>query len=213
MSCFAKDHFWYLLGLCNSVVAAKILEIIAATINYQCGDIAAIPVIMDDSAEIEAETLVKENIAIAKEDWDAFEISFDFQKHPLAKGDQLRKAYAQWEKECAARFSRLKENEERLNCIFLRIYGLENEVSPIVAEKHIALRKADLSRDIRSLIAYGVGCLFGRYPLKDGGAREHLLIPITEKPFFEDDIVTLFCGWLKEVYGEESFSDNLLFIA
>ena len=59
------------------------LEVIAPTINYQCGDIASIPVISDPAQEERICTLVEENIRISREDWDSFETSWDFSRHPL----------------------------------------------------------------------------------------------------------------------------------
>lgn len=84
MSCFADEHLYYLLALCNSVYASEALKVIAPTINYQCGDIANIPVMDADPETVKrAEELAKENIALSAEDWDSFEISRDFKKHPL----------------------------------------------------------------------------------------------------------------------------------
>ena len=83
MSCFCDDHLYYLLALCNSRYAKEVLEVIAPTINYQCGDIAAIPVILDTQKEAEINALVEENIRLSREDWDSFEISWDFSRHPL----------------------------------------------------------------------------------------------------------------------------------
>lgn len=82
MSCFApREKLFYLLALCNTKVVTSILEIIAPTINYQCGDIANIPVI-GMSNKVIGET-VEKNIAVSKSDWDSFETSWDFKKHPL----------------------------------------------------------------------------------------------------------------------------------
>ena len=85
MSCFSNDKLLYLLALCNSSCAMKVLEVIAPTINYQCGDIANIPVIIPDSDEVEnhVKELVKDNIDSCKTDWDYYEVSWDFEKHPL----------------------------------------------------------------------------------------------------------------------------------
>lgn len=85
MSCFSNDKLHYLLALCNSSCAMKVLEVIAPTINYQCGDIANIPVIIPDSDEVEnhVKELVKDNIDSCKTDWDCYEVSWDFEKHPL----------------------------------------------------------------------------------------------------------------------------------
>ena len=73
--------------------------------------------------------------------------------------------YAGWERECNERFATLKANEEELNRIFIDIYGLQDELTPEVEDKDVTVRRADLAREIRSLISYAVGCMFGRYSL------------------------------------------------
>ena len=66
---------------------------------------------------------------------------------------------------CDGRFEKLKTNEEELNRIFIDIYGLQDELTPEVEDKDVTVRRADLGRDIRSLVSYAVGCMFGRYSL------------------------------------------------
>lgn len=85
MSCFAHDEgdLYYLLSLCNSKIAQEVLKVIAPTINYQCGDIADIPVIKSHAYAESIVRIAKENIALCKEDWDSFETSCSFQKHRL----------------------------------------------------------------------------------------------------------------------------------
>ena len=73
--------------------------------------------------------------------------------------------FSAWQAECDARFNQLKANEEELNRIFIDIYGLQDELTPDVADKDVTVRKADLQREIKSLISYAVGCMFGRYSL------------------------------------------------
>ena len=63
----------------------------------------------------------------------------------------------------------MKANEEELNRIFIDIYGLQEELTPEVEDKDVTVRKADLSRDIRSFISYAVGCMFGRYSIYKEG--------------------------------------------
>ena len=83
MSCFASEkQLNYLLALCNTKVVMKVLEVIAPTINYQCGDIANIPVIQDGDTDKICE-VTQENISISKTDWDSYETSWDFKKNPL----------------------------------------------------------------------------------------------------------------------------------
>ena len=83
MSCFASEkQLNYLLALCNTKVVMIVLEVIAPTINYQCGDIANIPVIQDGDTNDICE-VTQDNISISKTDWDSYETSWDFKKHPL----------------------------------------------------------------------------------------------------------------------------------
>lgn len=121
-------------------------------------------------------------IRLSKLDWDSFEMSWDFMQHPLIRCavfsmremdvdrknhiedmNYIEDAFLNWENECSVRFEQLKSNEEKLNRIFINIYGLQNELTPEVESKDITVHKANLSRDIRSFIAYAVGCMFGRY--------------------------------------------------
>lgn len=122
---------------------------------------------MIENSRIEA--LVKRNIVLSKEDWDSFEFSWDFQRHPLAHGSLISDAYNEWEKTCDARFFEMKANEEELNRIFIELYNVQAEVSDTVEEKNVTVSRSDLQRDIRSLISYAVGCMFGRYSLDTDG--------------------------------------------
>ena len=232
MSCFSDDKLFYLMALCNSKVALSVLHILAPTINFQAGDIANIPVLVDIHNKKRVEEITKANVKISKNDWDAFEASWDFKKQPLVSysTNKISTAFEMWSKECAEHFNQLKTNEEELNRIFIDIYGLQDELTPEVEDKDVTVRKADLQRDIKHLISYAVGCMFGRYSLDEDGLAyaggewdnskydtfipdEDNCIPITDEEYFEDDIVGLFCAWLKKVYGEDTLEENLDFIA
>ena len=84
-------------------------------------------------------------------------------------GTLISDKFSAWQAECDARFNQLKANEEELNRIFIDIYGLQDELTPDVADKDVTVRKADLQREIKSLISYAVGCMFGRYSLDVDG--------------------------------------------
>ena len=81
MSFFSDDNLYFLLGLCNSVYTMQVLAIVAPTINYQCGDIANIPVKLVLKENVEKK--VSDNILLSRNDWDSFETSWDFKKHPM----------------------------------------------------------------------------------------------------------------------------------
>lgn len=83
MSCFSDNNLYYLLALCNSKVTTAFLAVFSPTINFQAGDIANIPVAIVDDQVAPVENVVKENIELSKSDWDAYETSWDFKRHPL----------------------------------------------------------------------------------------------------------------------------------
>lgn len=233
MSCFASHELLlYLLGLNNTQVVRKLLSTLAPTINFQAGDIANIPVILNISEEEKINVLVIQNIELEQQEWNDFEMSWDFKNSPLICNgiNTVSAAFKSWSKECNERFNQLKANEEELNRIFIDIYGLQDELTAEVEDKDVTVRKADLQRDIKNLISYAVGCMFGRYSLDEDGLAyaggewdnskydtfipdEDNCIPITDEEYFEDDIVGLFCAWLKKVYGEDTLEENLDFIA
>ncbi len=138
--------------------------------------------------------------------------------------------YKQWEAECEERFNRLKANEEELNRIFIDIYGLQDELTPEVDDKDVTVRKANLQREIKSLISYAVGCMFGRYSLDREGLVyaggewddsayttfkpvKDAIIPICDDDYFSDDIMGRFINFIEVVYGKETLDENLQFIA
>ncbi len=229
---FADNNIlYYLLGFMNTNIANEMLEIINPTVAYQAIDVQKVPLIVDDSYKDEIEQITKDNIAISKNDWDSFEISWDFRRHPLVfSGYSLAEAFITWEDECNAQFYRLKSNEEKLNSIFINIYGLQDELIPEVEDKDITVRKADVQRDVKSLISYAVGCMFGRYSLDvdglvyAGGEWDNSqykayqpdyngILPICDDEYFTDDIVGHFVDFIRTVYGEDTLEENLKFIA
>ena len=167
---FANDrnNEKYLLALFNSNVFQEFLNLVCPGLHYNTGPISKLPVIFAKQEKITA--LAESNIEISRKDWDSFEASWDFKKHPLLRNvSTISEAFAQWQVECDDRFNRLKANEEELNRIFIDIYGLQDELTPEVEDKDVTVRKADLQRDIKSLLSYAVGCMFGRYSTyKDG---------------------------------------------
>lgn len=228
-----KDiSIYVVLAFLNSIVAEKQLNVINPTMSFPPGTINSVGFYMPDTpTQKKIEQLCADCIDIAKTDWNSTEMSWDLLEHPLTTGAEwMSVAYKNWERSCSDRFKQLKSNEEELNRIFIDIYGLQDELTPEVEDKDVTVRKADLGRDIRSLLSYAVGCMFGRYSLDvsglayAGGAWDASkyttfipdkdnILPITDEEYFEDDIVGLLIAWLKKVYGEKTLEENLDFIA
>src|SRR5699024_5124005 len=150
-----------------------VFSLLNETFHYLVGDMNKIPVCFPDN-EISKNyviDVVDTNINISKNDWNSFETSWNFEKHPLVNfaSSNLKSSYNQWQEFAENQFYQLKENEEKLNEIFIDIYGLQDELTPDVAEEDVTVRKADLERDIKSFISYAVGCTFGRYSLDEDG--------------------------------------------
>ena len=252
----AKDanYDYLILAYLNSVVATELISMMNPTLNTTVNDVLGLPILFEKKATIEE--ISEQSVSESQTDWDSFETSWDFAEHPLVKWlRQLRDAtsigatmayyyhgerpkvscpvelcYMLWQGECNDRFAKLKANEEELNRIFIDIHGLQDELTPKVEDKDVTVRRADLGRDIRSLISYAVGCIFGRYSLDKPGLayaggdwnpdQYHTflpdadnVIPITDEEYFTDDLTGLFVAWVKKVFGADSLEDNLAFIA
>ena len=220
----------YVLGLLNSKVIGIILNMLSPTMGFESGYLRKIPLLNGNHDRVVS--LVNNNILLSHSDWDFFETSWDFKIHPLVKNhvSTISEAYNLWNDECESRFNTLKSNEEELNRIFIDIYRLQDELDPYVEDKDVTVRKADLTKDIKSLISYAVGCMFGRYSLDVQGlayARgewdsskytnfipdKDNIIPICDEEYFEDDIVSRFVEFIKVAYGEDTLEENLQFIA
>lgn len=171
------------LGLLNSVVAQTILAFLNPTLNMSCGVVAGVPVCDSDKYNDKIIGLVTANTSLSRDDWDSFETSWDFKRHPLIVGNSIAAAFDAWKNECEERFITLKSNEEELNRIFIDIYGLQDELTPEVADRDVTVarmydRKEDIPQNIKgngyvltrsdvikSFVSYAVGCMFGRYCL------------------------------------------------
>ena len=79
----SKGDALYALGLCNSSFSVKLLQCLAPTLNFQLGDIWRIPYFVDRPFSSTVESLVEDNIALSRSDWDAFEESWNFKRHPI----------------------------------------------------------------------------------------------------------------------------------
>lgn len=233
-----KRYTKFLLAFCNSVVAAKMLTLIAPTINYQIGDIVKLPVIFPSSND-EINNYVGICIKLSKSDWDAFETSWDFQRSPLLShvADHnhnwlLSEAFTTWQKEAQDRFNQLKSNEEELNRIFINLYGLQDELTPEEEDKDVSVRLAERERDIKDFLSYFIGCVFGRYSLDTDGLvyaggnwdadkyvsfkpNKNNLLMLTDTQYFDDerDVIVRLREFLTKTFGADTVNDNLNFIA
>ena len=173
----------HLMAGLNSKIWRNVFSTINPTLNYSSGVIQKAPVPSTSSSDMGSECVI-----LSKKDWDSYETSWDFKHHPLLRSvTRLADAYTAWKSECEQRFLQLKANEEELNRIFIDIYGLQDELTPEVADRDVTVHRVfDTKEDVPesmkgsnyvrtkrdevvSLISYAVGCMFGRYSLDVDG--------------------------------------------
>jgi hypothetical protein len=173
-------------GFLNSPCTNVILKALNPTVNKQIGDIGRLPII---PASEDACSLAEECIKISKTDWDSFETSFDFVKHPLLNfhSTKLKECFLSYKLWTQENFQHLKKIEEQLNSYFIDLYGLSGELMPEETNRDVSVhllgdwKVPDSSDDGKtqylltnkdvssSLISYLCGCLFGRYSLERAG--------------------------------------------
>ena len=229
-SVFIDDYLKYIFGFLNSNVCGNILDLISPTLNYEVGHIASLPIIIDENKVEEINNIVSENIKICKDDWDDYETSWSFKKHPLLKFNEntLENSFKSWETYKKEQFNQLKSNEMKLNEIFSEIYGIDSNYN--VEDKHVSIINSNYENDMKSFVSYAIGCMFGRYSLDEDGLiatnsnfnignystfipDDDNIIPILDNEYFEDDMVGRFVDFVKICFGEESLEKNLEFIA
>ncbi|WP_395430357.1 BREX-1 system adenine-specific DNA-methyltransferase PglX [Levilactobacillus parabrevis] len=235
-----KNQLLYILAFLGTKVTNKIMRTLNPTINSQVGDFNNVPVLLSNG--LKPIRIVKELINIAKDDWDCFEISWDFTSHPLLThiaddkrnevSGKLKNAFSLWQNEAQDRFDQLKSNEEELNRIFIDLYGLNDELTPEVADKDVSVRLADEERDIKSFLSYFVGVVLGRYSLDVEGVAfaggewdsskyrsfvpsEDNLLMLNDADYFGDsrDIIYRLKEFLTATFGSETVDENITYIA
>ncbi len=152
----------YLMGLLNSATASEYLSILSSTFHYKLNELNRVPVLIDNDKKDAVDRLVAVNISISQTDWDAYETSWDFTKHPLrgfgtsmpgmvgaSPINTIESAYKGWKEFAESQFIELKANEEELNRIFIDIYGLNDEITPQIVDKDITVARIyDAQEDI-----------------------------------------------------------------
>jgi len=230
-SFFTNDDIWYYLAYFNSAVFQVFASAICQGLHYSTGQIPKIPVKRIENRDKEnISEIAKRCYSIVENYVNENELSIDFDKSPLLGIGYVEKLYENLKEKRSRAFDKLKSLEEELNRIFIDIYGLQDELTPEVEDKDVTVRKADLQRDIKSLLSYAVGCMFGRYSLDVEGLayaggewdsskyQSYIpdadnVIPITDEEYLDDDIVSRLCAWLKVVYGADTLEANLDYIA
>jgi type II restriction/modification system DNA methylase subunit YeeA len=175
------------IGFLCSRVAEQFLQLLAPSMSFTSGEMNALPFI---EMPLRIDEIVSTCISLAKEDWDAFETSWDFTRSPFLQTESALTSVAILFSGLCRRWSEMTTSLQRLeqesNSVFLETYGLADEMPAEVELEDITLRcnphyrygsgisaearSARLQSDtIRELLSYVVGCVMGRYSLARDG--------------------------------------------
>ncbi len=225
----SKDYV--MLAYFNSKVFQIFADVICQGLHYSTGHIPQVPYLAENEKQDMVSAKSEECLNISTKDWDAFETSWSFKKHPLVfQTTDVGKAYYAWAAECQSRFDTLKANEKELNRIFIDIYRLQGELTPVVKDKDVTVQLADKERDIKSLISYLIGIVMGRYSLDVDGLAyaggdwdaskyrtyqpdDDGIVPIYFKVGMEDGLTAKIITLIKQIYGTDTYRQNIDFIA
>ena len=224
-----EDEFNYILGLLNSNLFLEIVKLFNPTLNFQVKDIRSMPLIIEKKELINK--LVSQCCEISQNDWDDYETSWNFKKHPFLRFNSLNNLhiiFKEWTNFKINQFNLLKNAEIELNKQFNNIYNLNIDYN--VSDENVSISNSKYSEDIKSFVSYTIGCMFGRYSLDNDGIQfaggefninnyhkyipdDDNIIPVLDSEYFEDDIVKRFVKFVKICFGEENLEENLDFIA
>lgn len=82
-SIVSVKKLWYCLGIFGTKIAPLYFAILNPTLSTQVRDVKNLPIIVNGEIEPKIDEIVKENVEICKQDWNDFETSWGFEKHPL----------------------------------------------------------------------------------------------------------------------------------
>ena len=181
------------LSFLNSSCAHGILESLAPTVHFEVGQVSELPLI-DATTSTPDPTIAQRLISLLRNDWNAYETSWDFRTSPLIQrsrsGGSLHDALECWWQDSLHAAHEAQDLEIENNRYWAEVYGLQDEVPIEVPLSRVSLtsnpyfryapskgtvradeeyRRLFAGDAVRDLISYGVGCLFGRYGLDTPG--------------------------------------------
>ena len=178
-----------IMSFANSTVVTKVLEAIAPGTHFEVGQIATIPWIEPESFD---PAPIERLIEVFRDDWDARETSWDFQRPPYLLGDSslLEELFAAWYERSVSTAQQAQRLESENNRFWAGVYGLEGEVEIDVPLSRVSLtynprfafptskgaersekeyRWLHYQRSAEELVSWLIGVIMGRYSLDAPG--------------------------------------------
>ncbi|UFW79632.1 BREX-1 system adenine-specific DNA-methyltransferase PglX [Rhizobium sp. SU303] len=232
LSDFDESKMLYLMAFLNSRSAARLLNLLCPTLDYNAGSIAKLP-LPPVSPNLKADIVgaAREIREMAKEDWDFSEISWDFQHLRLDSRNASNWSVALSQCRESAR-SRMLDEINKCENIFQSALRLDDDILPTEDVRDLGFQDTNPAENFKSLVSFAVGCIMGRYSLSEPGliyakgsnvgfesprygafpADVDGIIPTTEEGWFEDDAANRFEEFLSVVWPGSSVSENLAFL-
>jgi type II restriction/modification system DNA methylase subunit YeeA len=232
---YNKKNIEYFVAYGNTKLINYFLSAIAPTLDYSQGPVGKVPIKICQQDSVNR--IASEAIETARVDCNAFETSWDFQSFPWLtlplKASTTDQSFTNWQAHCISQIKRMQDLETENNRLFIKAYGLQDELTPEVPEDQITLARPDRETDIKRLISYALGCMMGRYSLDEPGliyahsgnkgfdpsryktfpADDDGIIPVMDLDWFPDDAANRFVEFLKVAWSSDTLEDNLKFVA
>lgn len=187
-----EDYLEVTLLACNSVIAARVFNILNPTLNLQVKDVKNLPLpSLSKEQIVKLKALHKSIVALSMMDWNNNEISIEYNAHPLllmklVGTTNLQLLYSKLRAQWGIMVEELSALEKENNRIFIEAYKLQDKLTPDVSQTEITLTcnphyrfgsdktEAELEAllladTMKEFISYAVGSMFGRYALEKPG--------------------------------------------
>ncbi|WP_417563390.1 BREX-1 system adenine-specific DNA-methyltransferase PglX [Microbacterium sp.] len=242
MSVFSRDdddesELMAYLAYLNSTVADTFINAVAPGMHANTGYVSLLP--WRDPARFPAVSdRARACVEIAQRNWRRRETTAEFGRLDLVDGPagfRLADIARGIIDAIASDASSMARAETENNADFLRLFGIDDEMTPDVGAADVTLDRPSGPSLASDLVSYAIGCMFGRYSLDVPGLvlanqgdslQEYLarvpdpsfmpdadgVIPVVDGEWFEDDVVAKFRQFLRVAFGEEHFEENLKFV-
>jgi hypothetical protein len=234
LSEYSEDELLYLLAFLNSRSAARLLNLLCPTLDYNAGSIAKLP--LPSVSHVERQSIVEASgrlRELAKTDWDKSETSWDFQSIAVGLGSILDWKISGGEKIKKCR-REMRDRLDQCEQIFQTRLDLDPNILPSTDERDLGFSDFDDEDLAKNLVSYAVGCIMGRYSLDETGvvyagsanqafdpgryetvrADEDGILPVLELDWgFDDDAANRIVEFISRAWPEKHLEENLKLVA
>ena len=223
-----------ILGVLNSTIAEKFVGVLSQSLHFDVGYFNILP-FPTKQPVLNAIKIVEELVALARSDWDDYEVSWGFQRHSLLEkhSNNLFHSFDERSKTCDSRARRCFELEQENDKSALQAYGLTESLVGAFPAAKVLCQRSDRSAESISFVSYAVGCMMGRYSLDEPGliyahagnvgfdasryttfpADADGIVPISDELWFEDDATNRVREFLNVVWGTDTLEENMDWLA